>query len=375
MVEIREVTTKKQLRAFIRLPWMIYKNDPNWVPPLLSEIQNTLDREKSPFFEFGEAAYYLAFKDGACVGRITAHVNARHNSFHNATDGFFGFYECIDDTEVSDALLKAAGEWVKARGMTKLVGPASFTIYDEPCFMIDGWDADPPTPVVLQSYNPKYYNDQMTHAGFEKEIDWYAFRVDKGYPLSPAMLGAKKRLNDRHGLVMRQVNLKKADEEAAKVKEVFNDAWADNWGHQPYTDRQIDEFKKALVAIVDPRLCYMVETADGSPVACAVIVPDVNPAVKRMNGRVFPFGWLHLLRAHRYSDGARAFMLGVRKPYRHMGVDVALVAEAMQVGPKIGYNWGECSLVVETNHPMIHVIEKWGGVRYKTYRLYSRSLG
>lgn len=374
MVEIREVASKGELRDFIRLPWKIYRDDPNWIPPIIADVKATLDREKSPFFEFGEAAYFTAYRDGECVGRISAHVNRIHNDYHKANDGFFGFFESINDDEVSRLLLDAAAEWVRHRGMSRLVGPASFTIYDEPCFMVEGWEADPPTPVIFQNYNPRYYIDLMAKAGFEKEIDWYAYRLDAGKPLSRALLGAKERAMERRGLVFRNVNLKRVDEEVEKIKAVFNDAWSENWGHHPYTERQAEQIKEALKLIVDPRMCFIVETQEGKPVGCAVILPDLNPFVKKMNGRILPFGWIHLLWGRRHSSGSRAFMLGVLKEYRNSGVDVALIVEAMQRGPIVGYEWGECSLIVETNQSMIRLIEKWGGDRYKTYRLFGKSL-
>ena len=374
MVEIRKVKTKGELRDFIRLPWKIYRDDPNWVPPLISDVWNTLDREKSPFFEFGEAEYFTAHRNGECVGRISAHVNRLHNEHNGGNDGFFGFYECVDDDEVSKRLLDAAADWVRERGMTRLLGPASFTIYDEPCFMIDGWESDPPTPVIMQNYNPRYYIGQMERAGLSKEIDWYAYRLDAGQPLSEALLGAKRRLVERRGFVFRNVNLRRVDEEVVKIKRIFNDAWSENWGHHPYTDRQIDQIKQALKLIVNPRMCFIVETAEGDPVGCAVILPDLNPFVKKMNGRVLPFGWIHLLRGKRRSSGSRAFMLGVLKEYRNSGVDVAMIVEAMRVGPEVGYQWGECSLIVETNESMIRLIERWGGSRYKTYRFFSKNL-
>ncbi len=374
MITIREAVSRKDINTFIKLPWSIYKNDPNWVPPIIMDVRNMLDREKSPFFEFGEAAYFLAFRDDECVGRITAHINRNHNEFHKSKDGFFGFYECIDDYEVSDALLRAASEWLKAKGMTKIMGPANFTVYDEQCFMIDGWEAEPPTPVVFDIYNPKYYLDQMEHAGFAKEIDWYAYKVDGSKSLSKALLGAKDRIVAKNGFVFRNVNLKKVDEEMVKIKKIFNDAWSDNWGHYPFTDRQMEHIKSAVLLFVDPRICFMVETAEGDPVGVSVTLPDVNPFIKKMNGRILPFGWFHLLRSRRHSTGARTFMMGVLPEYRNMGVDIAMVVETIRVGLSVGYQWSECSLIVESNLNMIRPIEKWGGERYKSYRIYSRSL-
>lgn len=374
MVTIREAVSGKDITTFIKLPWQIYKGDPSWVPPIIVDVRNMLDRKKSPFFEFGEAAYFLAYKDGRCAGRITAHINRNHNDFHKTKEGFFGFYECIDDFEVSDALLKTAADWVASRGMTKIMGPANFTVYDEQCFMIDGWDAEPPTPVVFENYNPKYYLNQMDHAGFGKEIDWYAYKVDGSRTMSRALLGAKDRIIRKNGFVFRNVNMRKIDEEVVKIKQIFNGAWSDNWGHYPFTDGQMEQIKKAVLLFVDPRICFMVETPDGRPVGVSVTLPDVNPFVKKMNGRVFPFGWFHLLRSRRHSTGARTFMMGVLPEYRNMGVDIAMVVETIRVGLSVGYQWSECSLIVESNLNMIRPIEKWGGERYKSYRIYSRSL-
>lgn len=374
MVTIREAVSRKDITKFIKFPWKVYKNDPNWVPPIIIDVRNMLDRRKSAFFEFGEAAYLLAYKDGKCAGRITAHINRNHNDFHKTQEGFFGFYECIEDYEVSDALLKAAAEWVAARGMTKIMGPANFTVYDEQCLMVDGWDAEPPTPVVFENYNPKYYIEQMHHAGFGKEIDWYAFKVDGSRPLSKALLGAKDRIVKKNGFVFRNVDLSKIEAEVLKIKEIFNKAWEDNWGHYRFTDRQMEQLKRAVLLFVDPRICFMVETAAGDPVGVSVTLPDVNPFVKKMNGRLLPFGWYHLLRSRRHSSGARTFMMGVLPEYRNSGVDIAMVVETIRVGLSVGYQWSECSLIVESNTNMIRPIEKWGGDRYKTYRIFSRAL-
>lgn len=374
MVTIKEAVTRSEVDRFIKLPWKIYRDHPHWVPPVMSDMRRMLDREKSPFFEFGEAVYYLAYKGKECVGRITAHINRNHNDFHKTKDGFFGFYEAIDDYEVSDALISAAANWVAERGMTKLMGPENFTIYDEQCLMVDGWDADPPTPVVFEVYNPRYYIDQMKHAGMEKEIDWYAFKIDSVKGLSPAFLNAKDRIVKRNGFVFRNINLKRVTEEMDKVQQIFNGAWSDNWGHYPFTQRQVEQIKSAVVMFVDPRMCFMVETADGRPIGASITLPDINPFVQKMNGRILPFGWIQLLRARRHSVGVRTFLMGVLSEYRNMGVDVAMVVETMKAGLELGYKWSECSLIVENNLKVIRPIEKWGGIRYKTYRLFSKAL-
>jgi len=373
MLTIKEVVSKKDIKHFIRFAWNVYTRDSNWVPPLILDQMNQLDRKKSPFFEFGEAAYFIAYRDGRPVGRITAHINHRHNEVHQKKDGFFGFYECLPDDEAAVALLKTAEDWVRARGMNKIIGQENFTIYDELGFMIKGWDSTPSTPVVMETYTPKYYLEQMQKAGYQKEIDWIAFLVKSDFELKDSLFKIKERVLTRRGLTLRPVNLKKLDQEMPKIKVIFNEAWKENWGHYPFTDRQFDLIAEALKAIVDPRVCLLVED-HGNPVGCSITLPDINPWVKKMNGRFLPFGIFHFLQGKKKATGLRTFMMGVVKEYRGLGVDIAMVLETFLVGRQVGYKWSECSLIVETNKPMLDAIARWGGDPYKVYRLFSKSL-
>lgn len=373
MLSVREITTPKEIKQFIRFSWNIYVNDSNWIPPLILEQMNMLNKKKSPFFEFGEAAYFMAYRDGRPVGRITAHINRRHNEVHQKKDGFFGFYECLQDDEASRALLKTAEDWLRARGMNKIIGQENFTVYDEIGFMIKGWDAVPSTPVILETYTPKYYLDQIQKAGYQKEIDWIAFLVKDDHPLKESLFKIKERVLSRNKLTMRPVNLKRLDLEMPKLKTIFNGAWKENWGHYPFTDRQFDLIADFLKIIVDPRLCLLVED-QGKPVGCSVTVPDINPSVQKMNGRLFPLGIFHFLRGKKKAKGLRTFMMGVVQEYRGLGVDVAMVLETFEAGRKLGYKWSECSLIVETNKRMIDAMNTWGGDPYKVYRLFSKKL-
>jgi GNAT superfamily N-acetyltransferase len=373
MITIKEIHSKKEIKDFIIFAWQVYKDDPNWVPPLIMDTMNMLDKKKSPFFEFGEAAYLVAYRDGKPVGRVTAHVNNIHNEFHKVKEGFFGFYECLNDDEAAVALLKAAEDWVRAKGMTKIIGPESFCVYDETCFLADGWDADPATPVVLTTYTPKYYLDQMAKAGFQKEIDWYAFKVTDDFEIKDVFLKMKARLEKRRGLKFRSINLKRLDLEIPKIKHIFRDAWSENWGHFPMSDKQFDNIAEAMKIVADERVCFMVEDGD-KPVATSITLPDINPSVKKMNGRFLPFGIFHFLAAKKKAVGCRTFMMGVEPEYRNLGIDAALVAETFRNGRKAGYKFSECSLIVETNINMIEPMEKFGGKIYKTYRLFSKQL-
>ncbi len=373
MLTIKEIHSKKEIKDFITFAWQIYKNDPNWVPPLIMDTMNMMDKQKSPFFKFSEAAYFMAYRDGKPVGRVTAHVNNMHNEYRKVKEGFFGFYECLDDDEAAVALMKAAEDWVRSKGMLKIIGPENFCIYDEIGFLAAGWNADPATPVVLTTYTPKYYLDHMIKAGYQKEIDWYAFKVSDGFQIKEVFLKIKNRLEQRRGLKFRNINLKRLDLELPKIKHIFRDAWDENWGHFPMSDKQFDNVAEALKIVADERVCFMVEDGD-KPVACSVSLPDINPSVKKMNGRFLPFGIFHFLAAKKNAKGLRTFMLGVEKEYRNIGIDIALVVETFIHGTAAGYKWSECSLIVETNTKMIEPIKKWGGHAYKTYRLVSKQL-
>lgn len=374
---IKEINSKKEIKAFVMFPWQVYKHDKNWVPPLIGETIKLLDREQSPFFEFGEAAYFMAYRDNRPVGRVTAQVNHRHNEFKQVKEGFFGFYECLEDQEAATGLMQAAEKWVKAKGMTKIVGPESFTIYDEVCFLVDGGSGDPPWPVVMTTHTPRYYMDQMEQAGYEKEIDWYAYMLYKDQMnIKSVYLNMKERLFKRYGYTFRNLDMSRLDEEAAKVMKIFNEGWEENWGHVPLTDKQFEFMKAALKHIADPRICWMVEDSNNNNdiVGCTVYLPDINPSIKKMNGRFFPFGFLHFLGAKKKATGIRGFLTGVAKPYRNKGVDVALIVETFKNAMQAGYGWAECSLMVETNHRILEPIKKWGGKHSKTWRLYSKEL-
>lgn len=373
MLEIKEIHSKKEIKEFVMFPWQVYKNDKNWVPPLIGETIKLLDREKSPFFEFGEAAYFMAYRDKKPVGRVTAQINHRHNEFKKVKEGFFGFYECLDDDEAAVALMKAAEDWARQKGMTKIVGPESFTIYDEVCFLVDGWEGDPPMPVVMTTYTPRYYMKQMDLAGFVKEIDWYAYMLYSDFKIKDVYLNMRERLKKRYGYTFRNIDMNRLDEEAEKVKKIFNEGWEENWGHVPLTDRQFDTMKEALKYIADPRICWIVEDGD-KIVGCTVYLPDINPSVKKMNGRFFPFGFWHFLRAKKNAKIMRGFLTGVAKEYRNKGVDIALIAETFKNGIAAGYTKAECSLMVETNKNILEPIKKWGGKHTKTWRLYSKEL-
>lgn len=195
MLEVIAVDGKKQMNRFIKFPWKVYKGDPYWVPPLLFDQKGaTFNKEKHPFFEFGEAAYFMALRDGEPVARISAHTNSLHDKHHGVREGFFGFFEALNDEEAVKALFAKAEEWLRGKGATMVRGPYSYTVYDEIGMLIDGWDNEPKTPVLLEVHNPRYYHDLMKAAGYDKEIDWLAFLVKSDVEIKPVFEKIKQRL-------------------------------------------------------------------------------------------------------------------------------------------------------------------------------------
>lgn len=369
-ISIRRVETRKDLHRFITLPWKIYEGNPHWVPPLLSEQKYLLNREKGPFFEIGQAEYFLALRGEEPVGRISAHINHQWNQHYQDEKGFFGFFECIEDEEVAASLFQVAEEWLRRRGKTSVLGPMSFSIYDELGLLVDSFDQD---PVVLLTYNPAYYIHLIEKQGFAKAIDWYAYLMTDQTPINPVLFEVRDRVLRRNGMVIRHANLSRFKEEAVKAKAIFNEAWSENWGHLPFTDTQFDHLAKGLRMILDERLLFFGEIM-GKPIGVCVSIPDVNQALKGINGRLLPFGWFRLLRGLKKVKKLRTIIMGVKKEHRHTGIDVAFYVETIEKGKALGYTESECSLVVETNTWMRKALEDLGAKIYKTYRLYEKAL-
>lgn len=372
-LKIVEAKTKRQMKTFIKLPWRLYKDNPHWVAPLLFEQKHiTFNPKKHPFFEFGEAAFFLIYEGSECIGRISAHINHKHNEYHNVNEGFFGFFECTDNQEAATLLLETAEAWVKEKGASLIRGPENYTIYDEVGILVEGWENEPKTPVLMHLYNPPYYQKLLENAGYNKDIDWYAFLVTDDTPIKPVFKKIKTRLEQK-GFVFRCIDPGNLDAEVDKLKDFVNQSWSDNWGHVPYTDAQFEHIKDALKLFLDPRFILMVEY-EGELVGASISLPDVNPSLKKAGGHLFPFGWWHLLRAKKKATGLRTFLFGVLPDYRNRGIDVVLVTETIASGRQYGFSWSDCSLIVETNNKIIEPIVKWNGKRYRTFRIFKKDL-
>jgi len=370
-VEIFNVKTKKEMKQFIRLPWEIYKDDPNWVPPLISELKKTFNKKKFPFFEHSDAEFFLARRDGEIVGRIAAINNKNHLKIYSDSVGFFGFFESIDDQEVADALLEKAGEWVKDKGLKRMRGPENYSQNEECGLLIDAFDLP---PVIMMPYNPPYYQTLIESAGFEKVMDLYAYEIHGVKKIPERLEKAVEKIRKSCDFIVRPINMKKLDEEVERIEVVYNTAWSENWGAVPLTEKEIDDLKKNLKQVAIPDMALIAEI-DGKPVGVSVAILDINEALIKINGRLFPFGIFKLLWYSRKIKCARIIIMGVLKEHRKKGIDIVFYYETFKNGLKHGINRGEMSWILENNIPMRHALEKiYGTSIYKTYRLYEKEL-
>lgn len=371
-VEVRAVEGRADLERFLKLPWSIYADDPMWVPPLLSDVRAALNPAKHPFHEHADVALFLAWRGRDLVGRIAAVENRAHNEFHGDRLGFFGLFECIDDQGVADALLRAAEEWLRRRGLTTAQGPMNLSTNDEVCspgVLIDGWHRE---PAILMGHNPPYYAELITRAGYAKSKDLLSYWIHAD-PIPPRLQRAHDRLLRDGRTKLRSLDVRRFDAEVGIVRDIYNSAWEQNWGFVPMTGAELDYMARHLKPIVQPKLCAFAEV-DGEPVGFALGLPDFNVALKHVNGRLLPFGIVKLLWHRRKIAQARTITLGLKPGYRGRGLDALLIAHLVIEAKKIGIWKGECSWILEDNWDMRRGLERVGAVPDKTYRLYEKPL-
>src|SRR4030095_6365286 len=287
---------------FIRLPWDIYKGDKYWVPPLIFDVRKNLDPKKNPFFKHSEVDLFLAERDGNVVGRIAAIKNDNHNNFHKDKAGFFGFFETINDQEVSDLLLDKACQWCKEKGFDEVLGPVNPSTNDECGLLVDGFDS---SPVFLMTYNPPHYQQKIEDFGFEKANDLYAYRIPSEVINDRKVMDKLERMakliKQRSDVVTRKIDMKNLKVEVRKIEEIYNSAWESNWGFVPLTTEEFDYMADSLKMVVDPDLVIFAEVK-GKPAGFSLSLPDFNQVLKKMNGRLLPFGFIKLLLNKRKID-------------------------------------------------------------------------
>ncbi|MDH7514461.1 MAG: hypothetical protein QHI48_01110 [Bacteroidota bacterium] len=367
-VTIHPVETARERKRFITLQWKFYEGDPYWVPPLLADRRKILDPRKNPFFRHGDMKLFIAEKDGVPSGRIAAITNENHNRIHEDTVGFFGFFESVEDGEVAAALFDAARRWLRERGKTVMRGPMNPTVNDDVGLLVDGFDMP---PVILMTYNPRYYPALLEGYGFRKAKDLYAYRITYDTVLTPKLERVQNIVRERYGITIRDVDFSRLAEELVIVKELYNRSWEKNWGAVALENEEID----ALAADLKPVLAKFQEFAffclkHGEPIGFAVTLPDINQIlITNRRGRLIPGAFKLLTQTKRISQ-MRIILLGVLPEHRGLGFDSVMYYEIIRRAALRGIYTGEASWVLEDNVMMNRAAKLLNAERYKTYRLY-----
>jgi len=373
-IEISEVISRRERNAFIKFPWRIYVNDPAWVPPLIIERKAFLDRKRHPFYRHGDAALFLARKNRKIVGRIMASDDPNYNALHQSNVGCFGLFECIDNRDVAAALFERAANWLRERGRTEIMGPIDYSTNYVCALLIDGFQF-PPT--ILTAHNPPYYKDLIESCGFTKAKDWYAWWFADPARAAARLRPLGERFRKRLAVTIRAGNLKNIREESRRLRQIYNQAWKNNWGFVPFTEAEIEFMTQELSQLIIPEFTLIAEVGD-EPAGFILCVPDINVALRHINGRLttfgFPIGLLKLLYYKSRIRTARLIALGVIEKYRRAGIAEMLVLRIVEDAMiKHGFT-GELSLTLEDNFMINRFLEAIGAHRYKTYRIYSKSI-
>jgi GNAT superfamily N-acetyltransferase len=374
-LKIRPVVTRRDLNAFVDLPFRLYRDQAQWVSMPRLFLKQELNRRRNPYFEHAEAEYFLAERGGRVVGRITAQVDRNLHEFQDNRWGQFGWFECEDDQETADALIDVAAAWVGSRGCDRVVGPFSFTTNDECGLLVNGYDRP---PIVLTGWHFPYYRTLLENAGLQRAMDtlMWDLHVRDRERVHPMIWKIADRVESEHGIVSRHFRKKDIHTEVGRFLEVYNAAWERNWGFVPLNEQEVRHYAKELGPMLDENWAMVSEIPEtGEVVGAALSIPDYNQVLARMrDGRLFPFGWLTFLRHRKDIDRVRVFALGVKPQYQHTGVGAKLYEMHYASAMRTPQGGGETGWILESNTPMNKAMQKMGGTVARRYRFYERLL-
>jgi hypothetical protein len=366
-------TPSKAWNEFILFPWLsqIYKNNSCWVPPLISEDKKLLNPSIHPFHKYADVTLFMLYQNNKPVGRIAAIINYNHNKFHDEKTGFFGFFESINSSEVVRCLIDAASDYLKAKGMKVIRGPMNFSTNDTCGLLIEGFDSP---PVFMMTYNPPYYSALLESAGLKKVKDLYAYCADQsiGEHLPRLERLSQKVLSDR-SIKIRFLDKKNIFRDISIIKEVYNNAWSKNWGFVPMTEDEFDYLANDMGKIVDTDFVLIAEI-DGKPAGFSMALPDYNQIIKKVNGRLLPFGIFHFIFGKSKIKTLRLLTMGVVHQYQKRGLDIVFYLETIKNGFKKGYQKAELSWILEDNIMMNRIMDSLGAKLYKKYRIYEKPI-
>lgn len=390
MISIIPVKDKKTLLQFIKLPWAIYQANQYWVPPLISEEKKLFDRAHHPFYKHAEVELFIARDEpGHPLGRIAAIVNHNHIKYHNELVGFFGFFETVNSPEVASRLLESARDYLRthlsvptdvgaqAGKIARMRGPASFSSNEQWGCLVAGFDS---APYIMMPYHPAYYEPLLTGYGLVKVKDLYAYYVDRPtvfadgqVRLPDKFFRIAERIKSRQEIVVRNLDMKRFEDEIKMGREIYNRAWQDNWGAIPMTEEEMNYLAANLKRIIVPELVFIAEVA-GQPAGFSLALPDYNQVLKKLNGKLSPLGLVKALWYARQVKTLRLITMGVIKEYQKRGIDVVFYIETIKQGIARGYEAAELSWVLEDNDLMNRTLQSFGARLYKKYRIYEMPL-
>jgi GNAT superfamily N-acetyltransferase len=371
-VEVRATAGWRELREFIHLPFRLHASHPLWVPLPKLERWVFLNKRLNAFFSHGEAEYFLAWRDGRVVGRITAQVNHAFNEYQKKNWGWFGFIEFEDDQEVLDALLAAAEQWLRGRSVERMVGPADFSMNEESGILVEGFEL---RPMIKQPWHPTYYQQRIEQAGLTKAMDllMWNLEVSDRAKVLPVIFELAEKVQTEHGIRVRPMRRRQLRKDMDSFAEVYNSAWSDNWDFVPYSKKDLDAYAQEMQLVFDKHWFMIAEREDtGEVVGMAITVPDINPVLAKMKGKFFPLGWWHFLRKGKTIDRVRVGFLGVKPEYQHTGVAAKLYVDHFNAAEHRPQKGGEMGWILETNTAMNRGMEAMGARVVKRYRVYER---
>jgi hypothetical protein len=370
-IEIVVVEGGSELKDFINLPWNLYAEYPRWVPPLKKEVRRLLDPRRHPFWSSAERRLFLARRGSQAVGRIAGIIDRRYNEFHGEQMGIWGFFECADDPAAAAALFSAVETWARRKGMAFVRGPLNPSTNYEVGLLVEGFDYP---PALMMTYNPRYYSRLVESCGFAKEKDLVAFLIDGDYRLPEWMDSLAGRIARKKGIHIRPFRPKDEDAEFDRIKEIYNDSWSANWGFVPLSDGEVRDIQKSVTTFADPDLAFFIYYGD-EPAAVCIIFPDINPLLKRLNGRIGLPGLLKVLLYRREITGLRCLMFGIKDKYRQLGIPMLAFHHIFEVvRQKDKYRSLEMGWTLEDNDAVNTLAVEAGARPYKRYRIFRKSL-
>ena len=375
-VVIKKVSNKKDLKTFIRFNYELYKNNPYSVPDLYDDMLNTYNTKKNAAFEFCEADYFLAYKDGKLVGRVAAIINNRANETWNKKDVRFGWIDFIDDMEVSKALIEAVAQWGGEKGMTSMIGPLGFTDMDAEGMLIEGFDQ---LSTMATIYNYPYYPEHMVKLGFEKDADWVEFKLTVPDRLPDKYIRISQLILQKYKLKIKKLKNRKEIKQGKygqKIFDLINEAYAPLYGYSKMTQGQIDQYVKMYLGILDLRMISLVEDENGELIACGISMASLSKALQKGKGRLLPFGWYYLLKSLfiKRPKVLDLLLVAVKPEYQSKGVNSLIFCDLISTYQNMGFEYGESNPELEDNKKVQAQWDSFEALQHKRRRAFKKAI-